>query len=69
METAHGIRYEYRHCARLLVQAGDTVHREDSIAVIGQTGDATGIHLHFGVEMDGVYLDPMNMFTSPEQKK
>ncbi|MBE6559663.1 MAG: hypothetical protein E7662_00950 [Ruminococcaceae bacterium] len=66
VETAGGIRYEYRHCARLLAEAGDTVQRGDSIAVIGQTGDATGIHLHFGVETDGASCDPMGMFTRRE---
>ncbi len=62
VETAGGIRYEYRHCAELLAEAGETVQQGDSIAVIGQSGDATGIHLHFGIEIGGAFVDPMSMF-------
>jgi len=60
--SGEGVQYEYRHCSRIQVKAGDSVSRGDTVAVIGRTGDATGIHLHFGICIDGRPADPMEMF-------
>jgi murein DD-endopeptidase MepM/ murein hydrolase activator NlpD len=39
----------YAHLSNILVQAGDEVHVGDVIGNVGQTGGATGPHLHFEV--------------------
>lgn len=39
----------YAHMARLEVKAGQTVQMGDRIGTMGQTGKATGCHLHFGI--------------------
>jgi murein DD-endopeptidase MepM/ murein hydrolase activator NlpD len=39
----------YGHFSRLLVQKGDTVTRGQIIGYSGETGFATGPHLHFTV--------------------
>jgi murein DD-endopeptidase MepM/ murein hydrolase activator NlpD len=38
--------------------AGDEVHVGDFIGLVGETGTATGIHLHFELLVDGVQVDP-----------
>ena len=38
---------KYCHLAKKLVNAGDTVLNGQQIGVMGNTGDSTGIHLHF----------------------
>ncbi len=49
----------YAHCSKLLVKAGQTVKKGDSIARVGATGLATGPHLHFEVRRDDTILNPM----------
>lgn len=63
VQSGEGVQYEYRHCSRICVKVGDFVSRGDTVAVIGRTGDATGIHLHFGIRIDGSPADPMEIFT------
>jgi murein DD-endopeptidase MepM/ murein hydrolase activator NlpD len=40
------------------VRAGDTIHVGDFLGLVGRTGTATGIHLHFEVHVNGVQIDP-----------
>ena len=43
-----GVDYAYMHLAAPSgYQEGDRVHTGDQIGVVGETGDATGCHLHF----------------------
>ena len=65
VQSGEGVQYEYRHCSQIHVKVGDSVSRGDAVAVIGRTGDATGIHLHFGICIGGSPADPMEMFTEP----
>jgi murein DD-endopeptidase MepM/ murein hydrolase activator NlpD len=57
----HGDSYRtrYAHADRLLVKPGETVRRGQKIAVVGVTGDATGVHLHVEVLRKGRRMDPM----------
>ncbi len=50
----------YMHAARLAVAEGATVNQGDVIAYVGSTGVSTGAHLHFGVSVNGAYVDPLN---------
>jgi murein DD-endopeptidase MepM/ murein hydrolase activator NlpD len=49
----------YAHQARFLVKAGDVVRKGDPIGIVGQTGYATGPHLHFEVRENGTVVDPV----------
>jgi len=48
----------YSHLQSLLVASGQVVKRGELIALAGDTGLATGPHLHFEVRRDGAPLDP-----------
>jgi murein DD-endopeptidase MepM/ murein hydrolase activator NlpD len=49
----------YAHQARFLVKPGQEVHKGDPIGIVGQTGYATGPHLHFEVRENGAVVDPV----------
>ncbi len=48
----------YCHCSKLIAEAGENVKKGDIIALVGQTGLATGPHLHFEYHKDGKASDP-----------
>lgn len=52
----------YMHASALYVKQGQMVSKGDKIAAVGTTGTSTGNHLHFGVRLNGSYVDPMNYF-------
>ena len=54
----NGLETLYCHCSELNVETGVRVRKGDVIAFVGQTGLATGPHLHFEVHIDGVKHDP-----------
>ena len=53
-----GVVTEYGHCSKLLVTEGSEVKEGDPIAVVGTTGNATGICLHFMILVNGEYVNP-----------
>ena len=58
----NGMVTTYAHCSRLLVSVGDKVHRGQNIALVGNTGNSTGAHCHFEVEVNGSLRNPRNYF-------
>lgn len=49
----------YAHCEKLLARSGQTVKMGEKIALMGDSGQATGVHLHFELQQNGVYLNPV----------
>lgn len=59
-----GVYTVYMHASKLLCKVGDTVKQGQVIAKVGSTGYSTGPHLHFGVRLNGTYVDP-SQYVSP----
>jgi murein DD-endopeptidase MepM/ murein hydrolase activator NlpD len=62
IQQANGDVTIYGHMFVVLVQPGEHVTAGEHIANIGDDGEATGPHLHFGVRQGGItgpYIDPV----------
>jgi murein DD-endopeptidase MepM/ murein hydrolase activator NlpD len=61
VEITHPSGYltRYGHNSRNLVRVGESVQKDQEIAVIGSTGRSTGTHVHFEVEKNGSVVNPM----------
>jgi murein DD-endopeptidase MepM/ murein hydrolase activator NlpD len=53
-----GVTTLYAHLSRIMVAPGREVSSGTTIGLVGQTGDATGPHLHFEVRVRGAAVDP-----------
>ena len=40
------------------LKKGAAVQKGDRLGYVGKTGSATGPHLHFGIQLDGKWIDP-----------
>lgn len=56
---ANGCTTLYAHCGRISVSSGAAVKKGEKLGEVGETGMATGPHLHFELQKDGVYLNPI----------
>ncbi|MBQ3561284.1 MAG: M23 family metallopeptidase [Oscillospiraceae bacterium] len=63
----YGILSWHYHMSKLEAEKGDMVKKGDLIGKVGTTGLSTGNHLHFGISVGGIFVDPMAMIgTEPE---
>ena len=59
IDHGNGLSSAFLHSSKLLVKAGDVVHRGQAIGLIGMTGRATGPHLHWSLKWREARLDPI----------
>lgn len=58
IDHGNGLTTLYGHCNSVAVKVGDKVRRGQYVATVGRTGVATGPHLHIGVLVNGVAVNP-----------
>ena len=53
----------YAHCNKLYVKEGDKISQGQKIGEVGETGNATGPHLHFEIRKAGRTINPEYVLT------
>ncbi len=56
----------YAHLSRILVRQGQSIGQGQNVGAVGQTGWATGPHLHFEFRVNGAYRDPLTVARQSE---
>lgn len=66
IEHAHGYTslYAHLHGFGIGIKKGTHVRQGQIVATVGNTGISTGPHLHFGVKVNGKYVDPATINSS-----
>jgi murein DD-endopeptidase MepM/ murein hydrolase activator NlpD len=58
LNHGQGVSTSYNHLSELRVKQGDRVEKGQLIGLMGATGQVTGPHLHWGMVVNGVAVDP-----------
>lgn len=59
IDHGNGLDTLYAHCDKITVSSGSALRMGEKLGEVGETGMATGPHLHFELHKDGNYLDPI----------
>ncbi len=65
IDHGFGTETKFAHASKILVREGQRVTRGQRIALVGNTGLATGPHLHYEVHVNGRAVDPLR-YVMPE---
>jgi murein DD-endopeptidase MepM/ murein hydrolase activator NlpD len=68
-----GLYTTYFHMSHFDVKPGDQVKQGQKLGLVGKTGRVTGPHLHWGVKVDGFWVDGLSLlkldfFGTPEPR-
>lgn len=59
----------YAHLNKSLVKEGQKIKQGQKMALVGSTGQSTGYHLHYSIEKNNTYIDPIPMLSLPTAQK
>ena len=62
VEHPDGMTSTYNHNSKVTVAKGAVINRGDTIALVGSTGNSTGPHLDFRIQIGGRFVDPLDLY-------
>lgn len=65
IDHGQGIISMLCHLSKIQVKKGQIIKQGDLIGLVGQTGRATGPHLHYGVSINNARVDPLLVLPQP----
>ena len=65
IDHGNGVKTYYAHFSATLVNVGDYVTQGTVIGRAGNTGYSFGAHLHFGIMINGGWVNPINYLSKP----
>jgi murein DD-endopeptidase MepM/ murein hydrolase activator NlpD len=63
IDHGQGIHSLYYHLSKILVQPGQMVKKGQVLGKMGTTGVSSGVHLHLGISVYNVRVDPRQWLT------
>ncbi len=63
LDHGEGLFSLYMHLSKFEVKEGDSVEQRQPLALSGGSGRVTGPHLHFGLQWQGLYMDPATLLS------
>jgi murein DD-endopeptidase MepM/ murein hydrolase activator NlpD len=58
LDHGYALQSLYGHMRQIDVKVGDLVKKGQKMGIAGETGLAGGVHVHFGMQIDGVQINP-----------
>jgi len=58
LDHGYALQSIYGHMRQIDVKVGDLIKKGQKMGIAGQTGLASGVHVHFSMQIDGVQINP-----------
>jgi murein DD-endopeptidase MepM/ murein hydrolase activator NlpD len=69
IDHGHGLSSTFIHLSKILVNLGDKIRQGQRIALVGQTGRASGPHLHWAMNWFEERVDPQLLVESMQNQR